>query len=162
MSSTERNNYEEKNRTEQKKKRRKPNANFYAVLAVALGLIGVLLLLSVVFPRQDATRRRLEAERESRRQELLELQLEEESLQELAALMTNRDYLARYLREHQLYLKPGDIRIDLSSPDIVIPTPRPAEETTPEPTMVPTPDPFATEDPEGSEAPEEPTPSPEG
>lgn len=129
-----------------KKPRRKPTKTFYAVLAVALGLIVILVLLAVIFPRQDETAKRLEAERAAKEQELRELQLKKESLQELAALIGNRDFLIRYLREHQGYMYDGDIRIDLSDPNAEIPTPGPDIPATPLPTIAPTADPNAPEE----------------
>lgn len=128
--------------------RRKPTKNFFAVLFVALGLAVILLLLSVVFPNQDRTRRRLEEERAAREQELLELQLEQQSLQELAALVGNRNYLIRYLREHQGYMYEGDIRIDVADPAAVVPTPDlPYTTSDPETTPSPTGEPVVTEEP---------------
>ena len=148
-------------------KKRRPSKTFWAVLGVGAVLAAILVMLAVVFPRQEATRRRLEAEREAKEKELLELELKKESLQELSALIGNRYYLMRYLREHQGYMFKGDIRIDLSDPNAVIPTPGPTPELTPLPTLIPTEDPNstfdpdATPDPNATEAPDTEAPSSE-
>ena len=108
------------------------------ILFVGVGLAAILLLLSIVFPKQDAVRRQLEEEQAAKEQELLELELKKQSLQELSSLLGNRNYLIRYLREHQGYKFPGDIRIDLSDDNAVVPTISPAPVKTPEPTLIPT------------------------
>ena len=131
---------------------RKSTKNFLAVLFVALGLAVILLLIAVVFPNQDKTRRRLEEERAAREQELLELELEQQSLQELAALIGNRNYLIRYLREHQGYMYEGDIRVDVADPAAVIPTPDYPYSPTSDPSPSETPDPELSPSPTGEPA----------
>ena len=149
---------EERPAEQPKAKRRIKQPVMIALIAAAL--LVIVILFAVVMPTQSAELRRLEAERKAKEQELHNPLLQQETLQELSALIGNRDYLIRYLRETQGYMFPGDIRIDLDDPFAEVPTPGPRPNETPLPTIAPTADPFATEAPE-SELPET-SPSPEG
>lgn len=92
---------------------------------IALALVAVIVAVVLVIPSQNETRARLNAEREQRLEELTRLNIEKDTMQELSALATSKDYLIRYLRRTHGYMFEGDIRIDLSDPNAVIPTPDP-------------------------------------
>lgn len=92
---------------------------------IALALVVIVVAIVLVIPSQNETRARLNAEREQRLEELTRLNIEKDTMQELSALATSKDYLIRYLRRTHGYMFEGDIRIDLSDPNAVIPTPDP-------------------------------------
>lgn len=107
--------------------------------SVIIGGIAFLLAVLVIgfiliIPSQNATRARLSAERDKKLEELTQLNIEKDTMQELSALVTSKEYLVRYLRRTHGYMFEGDIRLDLNDPNAEIPTPDPDVFPTADPT----------------------------
>ncbi len=114
-----------------------------AIIGVAIAMAVIVLVLFSIQHKQKETLKRLSEEKAAKEQELLEMELKKDSLLERMSVIGSRQYLIRYLREHQGYMFPGDIRIDVDDPNAVIPTPVPQgwqtqPPETPEPTEEPT------------------------
>lgn len=131
-----------------------------AIIGVAVALAVIVLVLLSIQRKQKETLKRLNEEKAAKEQELLEIELKKDSLLERMSVIGSRQYLIRYLREHQGYMFPGDIRIDVDDPHAAVPTPVPQytpEPVTPEPTETGEPEPGVTSEPT-----EEPTGEPGG
>ncbi|MBR5948066.1 MAG: hypothetical protein IKZ82_05390 [Clostridia bacterium] len=99
-----------------------------ALIGTCTVLVVAFIAFALVIPGLNKRQRRLEEERAAKQHELDELMLQKEFLQELSSLNESREFLIRYLRETQGYILKGDIRLDLTDPEAVIPTPVPSED----------------------------------
>ena len=110
---------------QKEKKGNKPGKRtaYMVIIGVLVILIAVSLTIgSPEYQRKQERARQIELETEQKLAELVELELQYNTMSGKINYTASQEYLLRYAREYLGYLLPGDIRIDVDNPDAPVPT----------------------------------------
>ena len=110
---------------QKEKKGNKPGKRtaYMVIIGVLVILIAVSLTIGIPeYQRKQERARQIELETEQKLAELVELELQYNTMSGKINYTASQEYLLRYAREYLGYLLPGDIRIDVDNPDAPVPT----------------------------------------